>query len=160
MKKSPINIPFISIISVSQLFFFSCAFAGTTVIDTLSFGTIAVLDNSSTSEITVTSTNNISCTNHIRILIPGHRGEFLLTSYPTYTPVFTTATVLVAETSSPAPTSAQFTLVNLETASSVTTDGTGFASVYVGGTIQTSGNASSQYFDSDYTATYELTFNF
>ena len=160
MKKSQINTLLISTILISQLFFFSLAFAGTTVIETLSFGTVAVLDNSSTSEVTVTSTNTVSCTNHIRILIPGHRAEFLLTSYPTYTTVFTTVNILSAETTSPATASEQFTLINLEIAPSVTTDGTGFASVYVGGTLRTSGSGSGQYFDSSYTATYELNLNF
>jgi hypothetical protein len=158
MKKSRISIFLISTIIVSQLF--SLVLAGTTVVDTLSFGTVAVLDNASASEITVSLTNQVSGTNYIRILIPGHRAEFLLTSYPTHTTVFTTVNVLVAETSSPATESAQFTLVNLETAPSVTTDGTGFATVYVGGTLQTSGSGSGQYFDSTYTATYELDLNF
>jgi len=145
----------------SALLFSSLAFAGITVIDKLNFGTIAVLDNTTPSDITINSiTNQIIITNGIRVLIPGNRAEFLLTDYPTYTQVFTSANIVIAETSSPTPPSEQFTLINLETVPSVMIDGTGFASVFVGGTLRTSGSGTGQYFDAVYTATYELEVNF
>ena len=147
-------------VSLSLLLYVPFSFSGITTIEALSFGTIAVLNNDSTSDITISPANNITITNQIRILVPGTRGEFLLTNYPAHIQVSITANIVAAETVSATPPSEQFTLINIDTAPSVTTDGTGIANIYVGGTLRTSGSGSGQYFDSTYTATYELDINF
>ena len=135
--------------------------AGVTTIEKLNFGTLAIVDNTVQSDISISSaTNQISITNGFRVLVPGNRAEFLLTSNPNYTPVYTTATVLVAETTSLTPPSEQFTLINVESTPSATTDGTGLATIYVGGTLRSSGSGTGQYFDATYTATYKLDINF
>ena len=147
---------------VTSLFVFSnVSNAGVTIIDKLDFGSLAIVDNTTTSDISISSaTNQIIISNGFRILMPGTRGEFLLTGYPNYTPVYTTASVLVAETSSLTPPSEQFTLIAIESTPSVTTDGTGLATFYVGGTLRSSGSGSGQYFDAVYTATYKVDINF
>ena len=139
----------------------SLSIAGVTTIEKLNFGTLAIVDNTTPSDITINSaTNQIIITNGFRVLLPGNRAEFLLTNYPNYTPVFTTATILVAETTSLTPPSEQFTLINIESTPSTTTNGTGLATIYVGGTLRSSGSGTGQYFDAIYTATYELEINF
>jgi len=139
----------------------SLSMAGVTTIDKLNFGTLAIVDNATTSDISINSaTNQILITNGFRILVPGNRAEFLLTSYPNYTTVYTTATVLVAETTTLTPPSEQFTLISVESTPSAVTDGTGLATIYVGGTLRSSGSGSGQYLDAVYTATYELNINF
>ncbi|WDE12072.1 DUF4402 domain-containing protein [Thalassomonas haliotis] len=134
--------------------------ATVTLIEPLSFGTIAVLDNSVASDITISQTDQTTIVNHIRVIEPGRAAEFVLTDLPGNVQVFTSATVtqMVTTTVDPAPTE-QFTLVSVDTAPSVTTDGTGYASIKVGGTLRTSGNGGS-YVDVQYRASLQLTFNY
>lgn len=134
--------------------------ATVTLIEPLSFGTIAVLDNSVASDIIISQTDQTTIVNHIRVIEPGRAAEFVLTDLPGNVQVFTSATItqMTTTTVDPAPTE-QFTLVSVDTAPSVTTDGTGYASIKVGGTLRTSGNGSS-YVDVQYRARLQLTFNY
>lgn len=125
----------------------------------LSFGTIAVINNDSTSDISINTSGTITITNHFRVIIPGQRGEYVLSSYPTFTQLFTTVSVVQSQTTSPAPGSEQFTLVEVNTAPSVSTSGSGTATVFVGGTFRTSG-AGGQYNDTMYSASFNLDVNF
>jgi hypothetical protein len=136
-----------------------CSIAAVTIVNELHFGTIAVVNNSTTSDISIQLNNSILLTNHMRVLIPGQRGEYLLSSYPAFTRLFTTVSVVQSETTSLAPGSQQFTLVAVTTAASVTTSGSGTATVIVGGTLRTSG-AGGQYNDTPYTATLDLDVNY
>jgi spore coat protein U-like protein len=138
----------------------SCGYAAVSEVNNLSFGTIAVLKNDIVSEISIDTNSQITITNHIRVLSPGQRAEYFLSAYPAFTQLFTSANILASETFSPAPSSEQFTLTSLTTAPSVTTDGAGTATVFVGGTLATSGDGVGQYFDTDYTVDFELTINF
>ena len=137
------------------------ASATVTLIEPLSFGTIAVLDNSVASDITISQTSQTFIVNHIRAIEPGNAAEFVLTDLPGNVEVFTTATVtqMTTGTIDPTPPTEQFTLVSVDTAPSVTTDGTGYASIKVGGTLRTSGNGG-HYFDVRYRAALLLTFNY
>lgn len=131
-----------------------------TIVDKLSFGTIAILDNTTTSDITVAVDGKTTVTNHIRIIELGQPAHFILSSFPAYTQLFTTANILIAETTSTAPVSQQFTLINLTTAPSVVTNGTGIAEAFIGGTFRTSGSGVGQYVDSLYTANIELSISY
>ncbi|MFT6907858.1 MAG: hypothetical protein ACJAS1_004545 [Oleiphilaceae bacterium] len=134
--------------------------AAISTIDDLSFGTIAVVNNDTNSDITINTAGSIIITNHIRVITPGHRGEYVLSSYPAYTQLFTTVSVIQAQTTSPAPGSEQFTLVSIDTAPSVTTDVSGTATVLVGGTFRTSGSGTGQYNDTLYSTSMELSVNY
>jgi len=147
----------------SPLFLLLLAYpAGATItlIEPLSFGTIAVLDNSVTSDITISQTSQTTIVNHIRVIEPGNAAEFVLTDLPGNVQVFTTVSVtqMTTTTVNPAPTE-QFTLVSVDTAPFVYTDGTGYASIKVGGTLRTSGNGGN-YVDVQYQASLQLTFNY
>lgn len=133
--------------------------AAVATINELSFGTIAIINNDSTSDISINTSGTITITNQIRVIMPGQRGEYLLSSYPTYTQLFTVVSVVQSQTTSPAPGSEQFTLVEVNTAPSVTTGGSGTATVFVGGTFRTSG-AGGQYNDTLYSASFSLDVNF
>jgi hypothetical protein len=133
--------------------------AAIATISELSFGTIAVVNNDTMSDISINTSGRIIITNHIRVIMPGQRGEYVLSSYPTYTQLFTTVSVVQSQSTSPAPGSEQFTLVEVNTAPSVTTSGSGTATVFVGGTFRTSG-AAGQYNDTLYSASFNLDVNF
>jgi len=127
-----------------------------TQVDKLSFGNIVVLDNSTISEITVSTQGKVTYTNDIRIIDLGHPAYFVLSEFTTYTQLFTVASVLTAESVSSYSGSQQFTLTNLTTASSVTTNATGIAEVIIGGTLQSSGSGTNMYYDDTYISTLQL----
>jgi hypothetical protein len=134
--------------------------ADITTVEPLSFGTIVVQGNSSVSEISIDTKNKLTKTNYIRILNLGQRGEYFLSDFPAFTQLFTSANITSSETASSVGSSQQFTLSALTTAPSVTTDGDGTATIFVGGTLQTSGSGIGQYFDTGYTVSFELTVDF
>tara|TARA_R110002167_G_scaffold333039_2_gene540053 strand:- start:322 stop:807 length:486 start_codon:yes stop_codon:yes gene_type:complete len=155
--QNPINCKLIVIL---LLLFTSIANAAVTEVEKLDFGTLAVLRNDSVSEITINLDNQITFTNHIRVLVPGHRGEYLLSSYEPFKELFISANIVQTETSSPAAPSQQFTLISLSSVPTITTDLNGDATVFVGGTIASSGNAVGIYYDTAYTVIFELSINF
>jgi len=143
-----------------MVFINSNAFATITEVDDLSFGAIVVLDNTITSEITVDLQGRVTFTNHIRLIDLGHPAHFVLSNYTPYTQLFTSASVVTAETTSNNASSQQFTLINVTTSPTVTTSVAGIAEVFIGGTLQTSGSGTNQYYDQKYTAMILLTVNY
>lgn len=148
------------LIVILLLVYTSIANAAVTEIEKLDFGTLAVLSNDSVSEITINLDNQITFTNHIRVLLPGHRGEYLLSAYEPFKELFISANIVQTETSSTAAPSQQFTLLSLSSVSAITTDLNGDATVFVGGKIASSGNAVGIYYDTAYTVIFELSINF
>ena len=139
-----------------------------TEIEKLDFGQFGLRDNSAAHTLVVTPINTATYADEI---IPGgrspQRGEYSLTGFP---PNMTlTLGVVLANppddggltlnNSSGLSLSGQvFTLSNFTT-NSVITDGAGDATVYIGGTLTTSGNGT-MYGDGDYDGTYDITFYF
>ena len=140
-------------------FYTAQAYAAANVIEPLSFGIIAIGDNSVLSEIKITSSGNTITTNQAFILSPGNRAEIFLSLFPPFSQLNTTATVTVAETTVTSGTTEQFTLTDVFTQSSVSLDATGSGTIHVWGTIRTSGN-SLGYLDTNYLARYEVTIDF
>jgi len=153
--KAPLFVLFSVVLCIN-----SYTFAAITQIDKLYFGGIVVLDNNTKSEITVDTQGRIITTNQIRVIDLGHPAHYLLTHYAAYTQLFTVASVLVAETASYNNNSQQFTLIDVTTAPSLTTNAMGVADVIIGGTMQTSGSGINKYYDGTYTATIQLTVNY
>ena len=147
-------------LSIIALCLMQAAHAAFSVVNKLSFGTVAILNNSTPSEITIHLNNQYTITNHIRVLRPGQRGEYLLSAYPPYTQLFVSANITFTQTASTVGSSEQFTLTSLTTAPSVTTDAAGTATIYVGGTLQTSGSGAGQYFDTDYSVSFDISINY
>ncbi|MEY8213578.1 MAG: hypothetical protein RPR97_03735 [Colwellia sp.] len=131
-----------------------------TLIKELSFGTIAVLDNSVSSDVTMNTSGQQTSTNQIRTLVPGYPAEVHLTGYPVNSQVFTTANITN-------PTAAmivggpgeELTLISVNTAPSVIINEVGFAVITIGGTLRTSGTGP-QYNDTLYRANISVTLNF
>lgn len=138
---------------------FPPASATINVINTLSFGNIAIGNNSTPSEITVQTNGQVSNTNHIWRLEPGHPAEIVLTDYPPYVELTTTVSIIQSETTVVSGNTEQFTLTEVYTAPSVVTNIAGEATVYIGGTLRTSGN-SGNYLSTQYQALYKLTISY
>ncbi len=134
-------------------------FSAITPIQELDFGTIVVVDNSSQSSITITSSGNILPTNKIWVTSEGNPAEFLITGYLPHTTLFTTVNIVSVTTiTSGAPTE-QFTLIAVETPASIITSGAGEGRVLIGGTLQTTGSGTA-YNNTTYEATYNLDVSF
>ncbi len=130
-----------------------------TPIQELDFGTIVVVDNSSQSTITITSSGNILPTNKIWVTSEGTPAEFLITGYLPHTSLFTTVNIVSAITATLGAPTEQFTLTAVETPAGIITNGVGEGRVLVGGTLQTTGS-STAYNNTTYQATYNLDVSF
>jgi hypothetical protein len=136
--------------------------AGNTLLEPLNFGTIVVINNDSVGKITIALDGKITLEGPISIITPGHPAQFRFSNLPSYTQLNVTANVLSATTTIAAGTSEQFTLSNMVTLPSVTTNALGTVLVLVGGTLETSGVGVGDggYLDTTYSATYEVTVDF
>ncbi|MFT6206149.1 MAG: hypothetical protein ACJA0T_000046 [Colwellia sp.] len=136
--------------------------ADSTLLEPLSFGTIVVINNDSVGSITIEPDGDITLTGPTLILNPGQPALVRFSNLSPYTKLNITANVVQATTSLVNGVSEQFTLSNITTLPSVTTDALGTAIVSVGGTIETSGIGvgAGDYLDTTYTATFRVTINF
>jgi hypothetical protein len=129
-------------------------------ISPLDFGSIVVADNNSSQRISINYTGSISSTTGIYIVTPPATGEFLLTNYPSEQQVFITARSIQAQSNSDIYTADQFTLTDVDVPSVITTDPAGSATLYVGGTLETSGSGINSYTNTQYRITYQISVNY
>jgi hypothetical protein len=136
--------------------------ADSTLLEPLSFGTIVVRNNDSVGNITIAPDGDISLTGPLSILTPGQPAQFRFSNLPSYTKLNVTANVVQATTTLSSGVSEQFTLSDITTLPSVTTDALGTAIVLVGGTLGTSGIGvgAGDYLDTTYSAYFRVTVNF
>ncbi len=105
----------------------------------LSFGLIAVAKSPSINQLTITLDGQVRHTKGIYILQPGHPAKFSLIGYPANTMLMINATIVKSKMGI----DNTLKLITLTTPRTVTTDGTGFASIVVGGTLESTGQPSS-----------------
>lgn len=129
-----------------------------TIIDDITFGQFAVRNNDAVHTIVVDENNNFShsAAGFVPVTDP-QRGEFLLEDLPPNSPV----TVSVADTSITLNGGGVGTAFSIRdyTFTSITTDGAGNATFYMGATLRTSGTG--QYYESgSYSGTAVMTVNY
>lgn len=127
------------------------------LIENLSFGKIAITDNSVQSQIIVDRFGATSTTNNAWIVVPGHAAEILLSNYPPGLRFYLSANIPSPTTSSIAPT--QFTLMSVDMAPSIDIQTSGTATIKIGGVMQSSGN-SINYVDTTYSSIIDVTINY
>ncbi|MEH6711191.1 MAG: DUF4402 domain-containing protein [Paraglaciecola polaris] len=147
---------FLTILSV----WFLCSTVEAEVIvdEPLSFGTFAIINNSSVSTISISTNDRASRTRDIQILYIGQAARLRLVNYPPFTRLFISP-VLPQQSTVFVGTTEQFTLSQVDMPDSIITDSLGEASLRVGGTLETSGNGGS-YIDTTYNLTLMLTINY
>ena len=128
--------------------------------ETLSFGKIAVVSRAVTSSLSIDIDGKITTTKGIYILEVGHPAELIMVNYTPYTQYSISVFIADPETTTGAISSNQFTLTSVTAPLTITTDSEGEASFSVGGTIETSGDTSKTYYDTDYQARYMLTITY
>lgn len=127
----------------------------------LSFGQVVIVDNSVVSTVTIDlSDGKTRTTKKMLVLVPGHLGEFTLLSFQPYTEVDISVSFLSAESASVVGSAEQFTLTNLTTEPKVTIDEHGIATIYVGGTLSTSGNGNNGYTNTSYLGSFNLVISY
>lgn len=145
------------------LFFTLCCFQLSSqeieLIQPLSFGTIVVGNNSNVSSIEISPIGNITTSNQIWLVEKGHHAEFVISGYPAYKQINVRAEIIDTDTSSSISGGEQFKLETVKTAPFVTTDITGKAKVYLGGTLRTTGNGH-MYLNTDYSAQIQIELNY
>ena len=156
---------FIRITNIKLLFgiclFVSSAQAAVELEQALDFGTIVIIDNSAVGTISVTPSGKIDFSRHFRVLTLGHAAEFTLSQYPSYKMLSIGAAVMQAQTQVASGLGTQqFTLVSVKTDTSVVTDSNGMASVFIGGTLQSSGDPRGHYIDTEYQARLLMTIDY
>lgn len=126
----------------------------------LDFGTIVISQNSIASQINVGFNGIIGYSHGMYGVSEATPGEYLLSNFPASQPLFITATSLQTTTNSDITSSDQFTLESVNVPSVLTTDASGNATLYVGGTLQTSADGSNNYVNTRYTIRYQISVNY
>tara|TARA_B100002049_G_scaffold225453_1_gene197530 strand:- start:250 stop:732 length:483 start_codon:yes stop_codon:yes gene_type:complete len=126
-----------------QAFFFFLAVLGSANAELLtdsqlSFGKIAVTDNSTVSSVQMSRSGRSSSTNNIYVLELGTPGAYTFTELPPYTMINLTADV-PAYSSSTIPGTQQFILRSVDIPSSIKAGPAGMAQFTMGGVLETSG---------------------
>lgn len=150
-------------IALALIVFACCSplsLATITEVQPLSFGRVAVANNSSVQQVSVSALGNITSSAGIRVITAGSPAIFLLSDFPGNLFINLSASIIQPGTNSGVVSGEQFTLTGLDVASFIATRPDGTATVPVGGTLQTSGSGSVNFADTDYTARLMLTISF
>ncbi|TPE54518.1 DUF4402 domain-containing protein [Maribrevibacterium harenarium] len=134
--------------------------ADITEVTPLSFGTIAVTRNQSVEYVAIDYNGNVSRSSGIHVISAPQVGEYTLSNYPANQLVFLSATSVQATSNSVMISPEQFRLTATSIPNSLTTDGSGNGSFYVGGTLSTSGSGSTVFVDTTYRINYLISVNY
>lgn len=147
---------FASNISLLLLIFSDFSTAEVTEVSKLDFGKIVLADNNLPYQVIVNRDGESQYIGNIFPISQPERAEFYLTNFPINTIIFITATNIQATSNSKTFSNEQFTLENIDIPKSIVTDPNGTATLYVGGTLQSSGSGSNGYSNTDYSLKYQL----
>lgn len=126
----------------------------------LSFGTLVVLDNSTSGSVEIDEVGNVSISNHFATIESPQYGVVQLSGFPPNAELFITPIIMQSQLSADIVSPEQFTLSSINTVSSVVINSDGTDEIRVGGEITTSGSGSMNFADADFSASYSLTFNY
>lgn len=149
-----------SIFSATLLLAFSEVRGDIIEISPLTFGSVVVAENNTPEQITVNHSRGVSHTNGIFIVSPPAVGEFLLTNYPSNQQVFISGRSIQARSNSDIYSADQFSLTDVDVPSVLTTDNSGAATLFVGGTLETSGSGVNSYLNTQYRISYQISVNY
>lgn len=131
-----------------------------TEISPMDFGTVVIASNSTPETIVLGYTGSVGYSAGIYPVSPPSVAEFRLSNYPANQLLFISANSIQANSNSDIYSTEQFTLPHVDVPSVLTTDGSGTVTLYVGGTLQTSGSGSSSFIDTRYRINYQVTVNY
>jgi len=127
-------------------------------IQELSFGTIVILDNSTSNYIYIDQ-NGQSGYQGIAPITQPSRAEYLLQGFPANKNLNVLLTLTKPNTESDQYSSEQFVVTQLYYDNTVQTSSDGSATIFIGGRLETSGSGVNAYSDSNYDARFTITVN-
>ncbi len=123
----------------------------------LDFGSFALSSNVASSTLSVPSDGGpVVPTGNIHIIQPGNRGIYQLTGFPPNTALTITVVPTAISTVVNPLLNESFTVISIDSAPFVMSNGVGSVTIYVGATLSSSGNGNT-YIDSAYNATFDIT---
>lgn len=135
-------------------------FADIQEVTSLDFGTIVVASNNIQAQVIMDYLGSTNYVGGVYAVTSPTRAEFQLSNFPANQALFITGNSIQSNTNSDIPSSEHFTLSNVSVPNTLTTDAVGSATLYVGGTLRTSGSGSTAYTDTRYTIRYQITVNY
>ncbi len=126
----------------------------------LTFGSVVIAENNTQEHVILTYAGNVIRSNGIYIVTPPTVGQFLLTNYPSNQQVFISGRSIQARSNSDIYSVDQFTLTDVDVPSVLTTDNSGSATLFVGGTLETSGSGVNSYVNTQYRISYQISVNY
>lgn len=129
--------------------------ADVTIVEPLSFGKIAISDNSIVSTLAISRNNTIQSSNNIHVIIPGEAAEILVDNIGANIALNINATVTNDFAHELGLGGAAFTLNSLDYQPTIITDSFGRKVFRLGASLQTSGLGGS-YIDGNHSATITL----
>lgn len=142
------------------VFWHTISIAEVRIISSLDFGTVAILDNTTIGFLNINESGGFTSSDHFLVITPSQYGLIELYDYLPGSEVDLTATVIQATSTSPVISPEKFTLTNVNIVDSVLIDSTGVAQVRFGGRLETSGNSSLSFADTQYTHRIQISVNF
>lgn len=147
------------IISTSVLCFTHVK-AEVTLIESLDFGNVAMVDNDSVQTIAIDRFGNQSVTAGLRFVQFGRPGLIEFTGFAVGSEANVTATIIQPNSSTPVISQENFALTTIDIASTVRIPVSGIAEVPFGGTLSTSGSGSEGFSDTIYTHRVRISIDF
>jgi hypothetical protein len=130
------------------------------ITQTLNFGIVAVLDNSSVHTYTIDESGNFSISGGFAIIAPGNPGAIRLSNYPGNIEVFVNGVVITAVLNPGQISQEYFVFTSVNVPPTVRTSSLGEEEFTFGGTIQTSGSGSIQFVDAQYAGQLRIDLNY
>lgn len=134
--------------------------ADASLVRSINFGTIIVLDNDTVQTVAVDRFGSLSYSSGIRPVALGDAGLIEITGYQPGTNFVVTTSIIQSGSSSEELSSEQFELFLIDAPSNITVAGTGIAEIRFGGSIRTSGNGSEAFTDTSFNTRVRFTINF
>lgn len=126
----------------------------------LDLGRVAVIKNDTQGTLTVDRFDNISHSNHFRVIIPGLAGVYTLSHAGPRTGIFFTANMRTSTLNPSNSAVESFVIDSLDYDNYQVTDATGQLLFKLGATIKTSGNGNLIFSEAQYNALVDVTFNY
>ena len=146
--------------ATAAVLFVKMAWGDIIEVSSLDFGTIAVSQNSTPGQVDVSFTGLVNYTGGIYGITAPTRGEFFLSNFPSNQSLFITSSSIQSTTNSDSTSQDQFTLDSINVPSVITSDGSGNATLYVGGVLETSADGTNNYVNTRYTISYQISVNY
>lgn len=135
------------------------AYATVTPIQELNFGTIVVTKNTSISSVQIDPVGNVQIIGGIAVIDEGNHAVYELSDLPVNRVIDVDVDVINSTMISDSSSEETFTFSLIRNEDTVRTNDSGVGILTFGGKIETSGNTSIRYTDTNYNSTIQITIN-